>query len=64
LILAKLQLMLLLKLQVDSNTKVKVIEVPKVSMEKIKDSPPRLQLKGMPNGAIESIIELPHDPLG
>jgi len=56
--------MLLLKLQVDSNTKVKVIEVPKVSMEKIKDSPPRLQLKGMPNGTIESIIELPHDPLG
>ncbi len=53
-----------LKLQPNSSIKGKAPKVQKVSMEKVKDSPPRSQLKGTRNKVIKPIIKLPCDQVG
>jgi hypothetical protein len=47
--------------QTDYSAREKAAKVREVLMEKVKDSPPRSQLKGAPSGVVEPIIEPPHD---
>jgi hypothetical protein len=42
-----------------SGTKEKIAKVQEFSVEKVKDSPQRLQPKGAPSEIVESIIEPP-----
>ncbi len=49
--------------QIDSGTIEKVAKVWEVSVERIKDSPPKLQLEGMLSEIVELVIEPPHDPV-
>jgi hypothetical protein len=51
------------KLQPDFGMEGKVTKIQKVLVEKVKDSPQRLQLEGAHSGAVKLIIELPHDPI-
>jgi hypothetical protein len=53
-----------LECQPNFGIKTKATKVPKVSMEKVEDSPPRLQPKSTLNGAVALIIELPCDLVG
>ncbi len=51
----------LLEVQTNFDAREKAIEIQKVSVERVKDSPWRSQLEGVLNGIIKPIIEPPHD---
>lgn len=53
----------LLKSQINFNAKEKTTKIHEVLMERVQDSPPRSQSKGVPSKVVKLVIEPPRDPI-
>jgi hypothetical protein len=51
------------KSQINFNAKEKSTKIHEVSMERVQDSPPRSQSKGVPSKVVKLVIEPPRDPI-